>query len=140
MKASKTGDGVYIYVERAEIKPFMLLLAQKLFQDDDFYICAIVLLNEFELHPTEENYQRLMDKLNIEHLVHKMEGHNALQFSDDLVDVIFPREVRLEAHPSAKQPAVQPTLKLARICGFCGDGYIAEKRGHDECVLPPGFR
>lgn len=130
MRAEKSVDSVYLFSDREEIKPFMLNLARSLFSDDDFYICAIVLLNEFELHPTEENYKRLMDKLDINHMITIMDESEALQFSDELVEVIFPKEVQMATHPSAPKNK----LRLARICGFCGDGYIAEKRGHDGCV------
>ena len=134
MKVEKTLESVYLFLDSEEIKPFMLRLATQLFRDDDSYIAAIVLMDEFRLHPNDFNYQRMMEKLEIDNLIHILDEPSALKFSDDLVDVIFPKEVRMVTHPASSKNK----LKLARICGFCGDSYVAEKRGHDGCVQPSG--
>jgi len=130
MKLEKTLESVYLFMDREEIKPFMLRLTTQLFKDDDTYITAIVLMDEFRLHPNEENYKRMMDKLEIDNLIHILDGAEALKFSDDLVETIFPKEVNVTTQ------SIEPKnkLQLARICGFCGDSYISEKRGHDGCV------
>lgn len=130
MELNKTLESIYLFMNREEIKPFMLRLTTQLFKDDDTYITAIVLMDEFRLHPTEDNYKRMMDKLEIDNLIHILDGAEALKFSDELVETIFPKELNLTTE------SIEPKnkLQLARICGFCGNSYISEKRGHDGCV------
>ena len=126
MKVERSLDSIYIYIEQEDLMPFMLRIAKRMFTEEDDYIKSVVLWNEWELRPNEDNYKKLMDQLDVHEMIHIMSHDEALKLSDELVTALFANEKPQEANAR--------NLKLARICVTCGKGYISEKKGHDECI------
>lgn len=68
----------------------------------------------------ESSWNLLDNAMNLSDIPVYLERDQALAFSDDLVDALFPPVKTKTKH-----------LKMARICVDCQSGYVAEEAGHD---------
>lgn len=126
MKVQNDLVNTFFILNRDDLKPLMYSLCNAIFGGGEKKSNeAIIYCNEYELSPTQRNYERVMDHLGIDHFT----LIKSLQESRDIVI-----ELIADFMPDHDEEQEKPmSLKLARICGFCGNSYISEKRGHD-CV------
>ena len=68
----------------------------------------------------ERSWDLIDDAFNLTELPVYLDRNDALAFSDDLVDALFPPVKNKSKH-----------LKIARICVDCQTGYVAEEAGHN---------
>lgn len=68
----------------------------------------------------ESSWDLLDNAMNLSDIPVYLERDQALAFSDDLVDALFPPVKIKTKH-----------LKMARICVDCQSGYVAEEAGHN---------
>jgi len=123
VKTFKAENAAYFVWDREDLQPFMYQLCNAIFgQGEKQYNAAIVYCNEFEMKPTHRNYERVMDLLDIYEFRMLKPLAEAQKMLDEMTAEFFAEEIK---------ETKEPQLKIARICGFCGDGYVAEKKGHD---------
>jgi hypothetical protein len=70
----------------------------------------------------ERSWDLLDNAMSLSAIPIYLERDQALAFSDDLVEALFPPVKAKTKH-----------LKLARICVDCQSGYVAEEAGHNDC-------
>lgn len=78
------------------------------------------ILEHWRTNLDERSWDLIDDAFNLTELPVYLDRNDALAFSDDLVDALFPPVKTKSKH-----------LKMARICVDCQIGYVAEEAGHN---------
>lgn len=116
MKIENNNGFIRFQLERSDLYFILLRFADR-FIDNSKNQKA---LKKFQETLEPEDFTRVIEILGVHDISIWMEFDEALTFSDDLVEKLFPNSE--ESH-----------LQLARICVDCHQGYISNKKGHD-CV------
>jgi hypothetical protein len=115
MKA-KSKDGQIKITFNREDWAFPLLALAKMVENDKYR----EILEHWRNNLDERSWDLIDNAFNLTELPVYLDRKEALAFSDDLVDALFP--------PIKKKTK---NLKIARICVDCQSGYVAEEAGHN---------
>jgi hypothetical protein len=119
MKA-KSKDGQIKITFNREDWAFPLLALAKMVESDKHR----EILEHWRTNLDERSWDLIDDAFNLTELPVYLDRNDALTFSDDLVDALFPPIKDKTNH-----------LKIARVCTYCQQAYVAEAKcvGHDDC-------
>lgn len=115
MKA-KSKDGQIKITFNRQDWAFPLLALAKMVESDKHR----EILEHWRNNLDERSWDLIDDAFNLTELPVYLDRNDALAFSDDLVDALFPPVKTKSKH-----------LKIARICVDCQAGYVAEEAGHN---------
>ena len=130
MRARGNKQTIRIEVDADDLMPLINKVVHEVMESDKI----LKLMHDYNENKTYANYLEVLKELRIAPFEVLLTREMAIDFSDELVSLLFADESIAEIYQLPTQSQKDSYLKMARICGFCGNSYISEKRGHDECV------
>lgn len=130
MRARGNKQTIRIEVDADDLMPLINKVVHEVMESDKI----LKLMHDYNENKTYANYLEVLKELRIAPFEVLLTREMAIDFSDELVSLLFADESIAEIYQLPTQSQKDSHLKMARICGFCGNSYISEKRGHDECV------
>jgi len=126
MRAKGTKALVRIELDADDLMPLINKIAQEVMQSDKI----LKAMHDYDLNKTYTNYLEVLRELKIAPFEVAMTREMAIDFSDELVTLLFADQTIAEVHQLPTHSQKQAHLNLARICVVCHKAYIGDKEGH----------
>ena len=127
MRAKGNKQTIRIELDADDLMPLINKVVHEVMESDKI----LKLMHDYNENKTYANYLEVLKELRIAPFEVLMTREMAVDFSDELVSLLFADESIAEIYQLPTQSQKESHLKMARICVECHKGYVGTEKGHN---------
>lgn len=126
MRAQGNQKLVRIELDADDLMPLINKITEKVMQSDKI----LKTMHDYDQNKTYQYYLEVLKELQITPFEVSMTREMAIDFSDELVSLLFADQSIAEIYQLPTHSQKEAHLKMARICVECHKAYVGTKEGH----------
>jgi len=126
MRAKGNKETIRIELDADDLMPLINKVVHKVMDSDKI----LKTMYDYNENKTYANYLEVLKELGASPFEVLMTREMAIDFSDELVSLLFADESIAEIYQLPTQSQKDSHLKMARICVECHKAYVGEQKGH----------
>jgi hypothetical protein len=126
MRAKGNNKLIRIELDADDLMQLVNRITHKVMNSDKI----LQLMHKYNEKHSYADYLEVVRELGITPFEVALTREIAIDFSDELVSLLFADESIAEIYQLPTQSQKESHLKMARICSDCQKAYVSEKKGH----------